>query len=174
MQRLQAIYPFLKNLNITEVEDLLTGCGDEKKHHSLIDDLQNLDSLTKMLQRDNVSLPQAREMFKATIKEFSGTETRLSIDTGIVYRVSFESSIAKILNLRSEEFFEEERELVCDLKRVRDISSSSGNFPVSFSEAAFKKQRAENNYDEFIDNRFITPNSYICERLFYVSGYALG
>lgn len=56
VKRFQAISQFLKNLNITEVEYLLPGRGDEKRLHSMIDDLQNLYSITKMIQRENYNL----------------------------------------------------------------------------------------------------------------------
>ncbi len=107
LHRFQRIKAFITKLEIPDIDEHVPTYREQKHMDSLCAKLQDLDSVTKALQRDSLTISEVRELFDAVIEKFPHTETRLSSNAKIVRDPAFETGIVKIqegkLNMLSDD-----------------------------------------------------------------------
>ncbi len=77
--------------------------------HALLSDL---DSVTKSLQRDNITMSQVRTLFDAVIDEHPSTKEYLQADAAIVLHPNFKTAIAKIQDGRANKLTVQQKRAV--------------------------------------------------------------
>ena len=173
---------FLPSLHLDEVDDLLLTTRKDREIDQLLEMLTDLDSVTKALQEERLSVCDARALFDGVIGSFRQTAGRLSQHAEIIHDKVFESAIAKIQDGKAEDLNSEEQSAVSHLRVERHgKSTSEDNEAVperfeSLAERALKRRRVGSSVggqSDYIDLSFIVPTSNICERLFSVVGYGL-
>ncbi len=97
---------------------LLPRRKDDEAIEALHSILKDLESVTKELQKETVTLAQVRTIFDQAILEHPSTFERLQSNAKIVYSKLFESAYIKILN-KEATMSNEERNAVSHLKMVK-------------------------------------------------------
>ena len=98
----------------------------------------HLWSMTKALQRENITCYQVRVLFDSIIEEFPSTAQRLSPTSEIVLNPTFERAVVKIQSGSYSELTIEEAKTVECLKRFRaqdDLEHDESE--ISFAEREF-------------------------------------
>eukprot|EP00171_Calliarthron_tuberculosum_P021796 IDg21796t1 len=96
MERYQQIKGFLPELGIEEIIDLMPAAREERALEKLLEKFKDFDSVTKTLQRDNISCSEVRALFDGMIDAYPSTKARLSANAKIVHSPNFESGLVKI------------------------------------------------------------------------------
>ena len=181
MERYMKLKEFLPQLCLDDVDDLLPTAREDREIEALLERLADLDSVTKALQQENLTMWDVRQLFDTVIVEYPESATRISADSDIVHNKTFERAIVKIQKGSVGELITEEMKSVEVLQIVRSNSAPQSKYPAkieSLAERALKRQKlddtAGNQSDaKYMDLRFIVPTSNICERLFSKAGYGL-
>ena len=148
---------------------------------SLLVQLEQVNSMMKYLQRDNINLANARECFDALIKVFPATSVYLSPDARIVHSPKFINAVVKIQNGNTTSLSQAEKNWVESLKVKMDDVGDDGlsdndvnaenailNFLESEDTREVKKRRV---MEEYINLDFLVPTSNCVERLFSIAKY---
>lgn len=176
LRRYRELKEFLPKLDDVELESILLSEEEDILVDHLCTKLRDLDSVTKELQRSNISLAEARVLFDGVIEKYPNSKRRLGPDSNIIENKRFESAIVKIQQNREEELTLAEKRAVAHLKKEEGQSSSEvPQESLSFAQRLLKKRRVDNqkSSDGYVDMRFILPTSNLCERLFSIAGYAM-
>lgn len=182
IRRYQKIKQFIPELDLpakyqSEMDDYVPTHRENKTIDSLCEICGDLDSVTKMLQKDNMTLAHVRVLFNAVIEKFPCTESRLKHDASIVHNVNFESGLVKIQDKNYEDMTVREKE-ACKKLSYTDSDGGDSSTPrdgsnMSFAENALKKRKVETEQRQYVDTRFILPTTNLVERLFSKAGYSL-
>lgn len=133
--------------------------------------LEQLNSVTVELQRENLKLAEARDLFDGVIDLFPSMAHHLGENADIVTDVLFESGILKVQ--RGKEHLlttEEKRKLRMFEKTTNDAAAAAPaneEDNLTFAQRLLKRRRTEcpeTLYKE--DINYVLPTSNICERLF--------
>ena len=176
LTRYKAIREFLPALEVPEIEELVLSDSANHAVDSLCITLHDLDSVTKELQEDSLTLAQARAMFVSTVKEFPETEDRLKDTAVTIENPRFENAIVSIQNGRCGDLTLSDQRLVDKLKAERAVRSEPpAKSNLTFSQCALRRHNAGHNGNsgQYVDLKFIRPTSNLCERLFSKAGFAL-
>ena len=172
--RYQNIKEFIPDLQIDEMIDLIPAPRKERTLARVLNQFQDFDSITKALQRSNITCSEVRVLFDGMIEKYPEIQSRLSPTTNILYDVAFESGIVKIQDQKMSQLTEDEK------NAVGKMCASTANATVvekddcaTFAGRFLKRGRIEPIEGTNIGTRFLTPTSNICERLFSKAGYAL-
>lgn len=173
--RYSDIKKFLPKLGIKEVTDLIPTMREQRKIDQLTTLFEDLDSVTKSLQRSNITCSQVRTLFDGVVSEYPSTASRLSSTARIVHSLLFESAIVKLQEQRFAELSSQETSAVAALKKQHTTNGTNSEDvrSYSFAERLLKRRRTETVEQNYLDTRFLTPTSNVCERLFSKAGYAL-
>ena len=147
---------------------------EQRSIDTLTVQFRDFDSVTKALQRSNVSCSDVRALFDGVISEYLCTEARLSQTGNIVHSSYFESGVVKIQEGRVSELTTKENQAVRKLRQASSfVNVALDDGSCSFAERLLKRRKSESSTDTFVDTRFLLPTSNLCERLFSKAGYAL-
>eukprot|EP00171_Calliarthron_tuberculosum_P003101 IDg3101t1 len=169
------IREFLPNLESEEIDSLFLSPSENRRVDAFLQQLSPLESVTKMLQREETTVSDTRALFDAVINSFPGTINKLSSTADIVHCAAFESAIVNIQRGNAAALSRDESEAIRGLRIEEGSDEETGDEGLSFAERALKKQKCVDveKRDKYIDTRFLVPTSNICERLFSRVGYAL-
>lgn len=174
LHRFQKIKEFIPELGIEEVIDIMPTSREQRTIERLTAQFVDFDSVTKSLQRDDISLAEVRTLFDGMIDAYPGTKSRLSPTASIVHSPIFESGLVKIQNNQAGNLSDAEQHATRALKTTSKQSESAADGEiVSFAQRLLKRRRTEAVECGYLDTRFLSPTSNICERLFSKAGYAL-
>lgn len=138
---------------------------------------KDLDSVTKMLQRDDMTLVKVRSLFDGVIEKFPSTKKWLEYDSQIVQDSCFELGIVKIQEERYDDLTNEEKEVTEILENKENPSdenpSHSEQTKLSFAEQFLKNRKFSVEHSLYIDTRFVLPTTNLVERLFSKAGHSL-
>ena len=142
---------------------------------SLLEELKDLESVSKTLQDDSTTMSDVRSLFDAVLESYPICEERLSPSAPIVLDKVFESALVQIQRGRSAELSPSQ---VRSVKHLQITANPPGNIDdksISFAERVLKKQKLQSHAStsEYMDMRFLIPTSNICERLFSKAGFTL-
>lgn len=140
----------------------------------MCDDFSALDSVTKTLQRNSITLSEVRILFDAVISKFPETSRRLSSNAPIVTNPTLESALVRVQEGQISALSQVERDVLKPF--LQDESSVPDNLPVtgkflSFAEQALKKRKVRVSECTYVDTRFVLPTTNIVERFFSKAGH---
>ena len=170
------IRSMIRQIDLPEVRLLLPTEDEEAELSDLFKKLQQLDTVTKSLQSEKMTVSLVRYIFDEVISRFPCTKHRLSTTARIVHNSDFENGIVKILEGRASELTSEEKKqtncflIPGGLSEFENISDTDSIF-----ESACKKCKYDyvKNNRAYEDLRYILPTSNHCERLFSRAGYCM-
>jgi hypothetical protein len=132
-------------------------------------DLEQFESVTKILQKVDITLAEVREVFDAILLEFPTMSRHLASDGAIVHSPQFESAVVKCLN-GTVPLTEEDTTLLEKFASREEIPIQADGEQLSIAEKALqarKRRKLEHRQAaRFQDLSFIQPTSNIVERLF--------
>lgn len=171
LKRYKEIKNFLPLLLIPELDELLPSTLEDREINNILVKLNDLESITKTLQREDINLNDVRCLFDEVIQEYPETATRLAMDSSIVEDSIFENAVIRILDNDLNHFTPAEYEKTLLLRKGScegdtQIMDSS----INLAERALKRKKLLNTEFGYIDVRFIRPTSNICERFFSIAG----
>lgn len=167
----------LPKLGSETIDDLTPNNTQCRKIEAVLTKLSDLESVTKVLQDDSISISDVKHLFEEVVTSFESTNDKLRPDADIILNPEFESAIAKIQDNKESTLSSLENISVENLKAEaetnRQINQSEEN--LSIVERSRKRRRLSLNCNgvKYIDLSFIVPTSNICERLFSIAGFAL-
>ena len=136
-----------------------------------------MDSVTKFLQRENVTLLDVRVLFDSVISKYPQLDN-LSDHSPFIHSKVFETALVKIQDGKVNKLDVDEVASTKCLQvtaATQDINAESDNTS-DFAERILKKgnrqKTASEETKDFIDTRFFLPTSNISERFFSSAGYA--
>lgn len=108
--------------------------------------LELLDTVTKDLQSDTISIAEAHELFGEAIQDFPCTERRLYFEAEILYSSPFETAVEKIQRGRSFNLTVEESRSVFNFKKFdKSATEEGGKICFSLTTLALKRFMKEKN-----------------------------
>jgi hypothetical protein len=153
--------------------DFIPSPSDELKLQSLMKDLENIESVSKALQSENISVVSARELLDSLCKDYPVLQSHIHPFAPIVKNPELESAICLVMDGKEESLSVPQ---VQALKRYvkNDIHLSvvsSEDETLTYAEKVLKKRKIEAAADmessRYIDFGLVTsPTSNIVERLF--------
>ena len=168
---------YLLKLQLDYIDDLTQSASDCCKISSLCMTLTDLESVTKSLQEDSISLSDVKHLFEDVVGDYPSTANRLGPEADILHDSNFESAVAKIQDNLVSALNSDEKSAVEQLRcpestALADSESDSG---LPLAERSSKRRRLSKSLGDvqYIDLSLIFPTSNICERLFSVAGFAL-
>ncbi|RHZ21784.1 hypothetical protein DYB37_011667 [Aphanomyces astaci] len=135
--------------------------------------LSELESGTKDLQAEDVTILDARNLFVETILLYPDADKRLRPNAEIVVSPNFESAVTKVLNNATDQLSAVEREDVCGLQINYPAAQAPSGKPLNLSEQAKERKKTSHEEFKYLDCQFLRPTSYMCERFFSWAKLAL-
>ena len=174
LKRYKEIQQYLPLLNIQEIDNLTPSQRDVHTLDHLLTVMIDLDSVTKALQGDGVTMFDVRTLFDEVMVLYNGTSERLGLDASIIHDKVFKNAILKIQKGEENTLTTEETIKVSTL-RTTQKKGEAINAVISLdslAERALKKRKVFSVESSLYgDTRFIVPTSNMCERLFSEAGY---
>ena len=101
LSRFIAMKECLPKLGVREIDQLIPSSGDFRKIEQVCSLLQELDVVTRELQRENLDLADVRNLFDTVIEEYPESAQYLSSNASIVHTTDFETGLVKLLRARN-------------------------------------------------------------------------
>lgn len=96
LRLLHAIKPFLENMIDEDVQTFQPTSDKRIDIHRLLKTLENMNSITKILQSESITLYNARIMFNAHIEQDLIAMTRLDVDAPTVENSTSEKAFVRL------------------------------------------------------------------------------
>ena len=143
------------------IKDIMLRVGERAKFEELIKELNNIKSVCKDLQREGMTLLDARNQFDEMMLDYN-LGNYLAADADIVHCPTFERAVCKIL--QNKTLTKEKAKAVKPFKKPVQEAEEGG----SYSERAKKKRRTTPTVlkDAYCLVDTIPPTSNVVERLF--------
>ncbi|OWY95672.1 hypothetical protein PHMEG_00034260, partial [Phytophthora megakarya] len=153
-----------------ELADLLPSRVAHRKLEGVMSDLRCVESVSKMLQSEGLTLLDARDLFDGLLEARPSMTNCLAPNAAIVHSPEFETAVVKVL-AGKQELLDELAALEPLLQR--DVSSSesaeSSSEEEGFAEHILKRRRISSELPTYQLLRCIPPTSNAVERLFSVA-----
>ena len=173
--------------NIREVDGfVLTAAEVRTLEEDVMPVLANMQSVTKDLQRHDVTMAEGMALFEGVLLEADGTflmddmENYLARDAAIVHTTAFFSALEKIQEARANELTPDEKVVMrpfeVEAGGAGGGSDAEADNNLSFAETILRNKRrriAESSTAAYIDLSFIKPTSNAVERLFSLAKHIL-
>ncbi|KAH9135203.1 hypothetical protein AeRB84_019283 [Aphanomyces euteiches] len=176
LSRFMEFRPFILQLEMEEIENLMPSPRQLRALSQLQVVLKEFNSVTMLLQTEDVTIKQVRDCFDFIISEYPDTCRRLSSLAEIVHYPDFESGIVKIQSreesLMSDGEIASVSTMVARACEHENAPAAAGE--MSLAERALKRHRRDDTPSVYMDCRFILPTSNLCERFFSIAKHALG
>lgn len=157
LKRYFELLPFMDESDV-ELCDLLPSPSENASLKSLLEKLNQFESVAQILQKSETNLSTARLIFNEIVIEFPELGKYLSADAQIVHSKGFESALHKVV--QNQEIDEGERQIV-DVFETMPTDFSSDD---SFISRALKRQKMNPVMRDIL--QLIPATSNIVERLF--------
>jgi len=173
MRRYAELRDYICDVEIDGLDEMLLSVRENKILDKFCSSFTDIDSITKALQSDALTISEVRCYFDSIIEIYPGTISRLGPQCAIVEQPNFESALIKIQEMRINEMSK------LEVESVKHLRINSGNNPdqdrnKTLAERSLSRRRAStSNRVSYQDVRFILPTSNICERLFSIADHAL-
>lgn len=163
IKRYREIREWIEKIGDEEIVELLLSKKEDKEIDVIFAKLDDLQSVTIELQRDNISMAEARTVFDTAIGTYPSMNERLKFNAAIVADPTFESAVTKLQDNRHGELNYAEQDAVKDLKADSATQSEEeSDATLSIAERALKKRRLDKSCSgKYFDLRFFLPTSNI-------------
>ena len=166
--RYNRLKDFLPKLNSSDIDSLCLSSSENRRVDTLLTNLKELESVTKILQAESTKLSDVRGLFDAVIDSYPETTSKLTSFASIVHSPVFKAAVVKLQLCNQGALSREERAVVKNFELQRELPVEDGREDLSFAQRALKRQKV--NADDFgtkyMDLRFLIPTSNVCERFF--------
>ncbi len=156
------INQFIPNLGEERIGSNVPTYEKDEQIDLLCMKLKALNTVTKKLQRDLLSLYDVQKPFNVVMAKYPSTNNRLKPDSNIVFGPSFETAIIKAQSIEEAhlEIFRKPSTNTCTNSAEPDVDS------LSFAERALKRRRPNPSQVVYADTRFVSPATNLGERIF--------
>ncbi len=175
LRRYAQLRDYISDIEYEQINSSIPNPRENRKIDTLCSTFDELDSVCKALQQDEMTCSDARALFDEAIEYHLETGSRLGSASSIVHQPVFKTAIVKLQEGRINQLTQDKSKSVETL-RVQQTSTWTESDLINFSlaERALKRRRknteSTNNY---MDVRFVLPTSNVCERLFSTAGFSL-
>lgn len=139
----------LPRLQVQDIDELLLTERQSEEVEEICIVFHGMDTTTKGLQLDNVTLEETRALFLMVMASFPDTERRLVLDVNFVLTPSFKSAIGKTQYGPSFALTDEERQSGEFLKKMNKLQCEMEN---TFAEQALKRlKKVQTEVDKYRD-----------------------
>jgi hypothetical protein len=154
--------------------DFIPAPGDEYKLEILLKDLNNIDSVAKALQDENISFLEARKLLDELAKDYPVLKSHIDPYSPVVKNPELESAIILVMSGKEELLSTAQRILLQPYLKTHDSQSLSTEVDInlSYAEKVLKRRRIEESCRTISTSKYInfaecvTPTSNVVERLF--------
>jgi hypothetical protein len=177
LKRFDDIKEFLVDLD-SDLTKLLLSPREIQSVQLLCSSLESFESISKALQRESLTLSEARALFDALLENFPSFDKRLGDDADIIIDKTFESAVVKIDAGNISTLSASEKKAVRHLENKDHISKNSvveNDLNEDYADQIIKRFKSSSKVMEksYLPLSFIRPTSNICEREFSIAGYCL-
>ena len=167
----------IPKIQVKGIVDLIPTLREDLVIKRMVEDMRELDSVTKALQRESLTLSDVRLLFDAILEKYPKEGSRLKSDAATVQNLDFESGIIKILNQIADKMTPLEFDATLELK-MESHSDSENQVDekctsLSFADEVLKKQKIRKLESKYLDPRFLLPTTNVVERFFSKAGFTL-
>lgn len=169
LKRYFRLYDALQNIHTPSIVEKEPSRQQHKELEELFTYMEQLNSVVVELQRENLSLLDARALLDGVLELFPQMSHHLRRDADIVTNVSFESGILKVQGGKENLLTVDEVSALRVFRKsdgVQSDATESGE-NLSFAQRLLKRRKTqciESSYT--MDIHHVLPTSNICERLF--------
>lgn len=172
LKRYFEIFDAVETIGTMSIQDKLPTRVQHRHLEELMVQLKQMEDITKELQRQDLTLDEARDLFDGTMDLFPDMEQHLGVHAHIVEDPTFESAVVKVLRKEEQTLTPSEKEKLRPFQKSRRDKTT---FPratyddqLNFAQRILKKRRTSKTTEEgdYIDLSFIPPTSNVVERLF--------
>ena len=133
--------------------------------------LQDLDSVTRALQKEGLTLSEVRALFDAVLDEYPDTKVRVGASAAILESKSFESGILKAHNGNQNALSHEEELALRPFKTSVEGALDTQDNASSLVQRALKRHRIrKGQMNAYMNTGFVFSTSNACERLLSTLG----
>lgn len=171
LQRYQKVFNHPDLLDSRKVAGLALNTAADHRVNRLFEHLENLDSFTRRLQKNNKTIATVRALFNCTMEDYPVSPEGLSSTTFIIKDAIFDSRTVKLPSKNIVPLLHEELNClnVSEIPGCEDIIETN---LLSYDERTLKRQKLYTLNDrKLVDLRFLLLISNIFERLFSKIGY---
>jgi hypothetical protein len=129
-------------------------------------DLEEFEEATKLLQDNNRTLLEVRAIFDGLLEKYPGMHRYISNESDFVHSPKFENGIIKVLSEECDDLLPEERTLLNPFAQANEPTTISPTKPKSLSAQALNRVKRRKVVAEYVSLDHIPPTSNIVERLF--------
>jgi len=167
LARYAQLRDFLRAIGDDGMDLLHLNPREDKAVDALLGEMTEWDSITVALQRDSMTVAQARDLFDFVCFEYPAMVGRLGADADIVAMPGFETALVKVQRGLASTLTDEEILAVAHLRshELQEEQANEEDDGLSLAERALKRQRTDQERT-YVDTRFLVPTSNMCERLF--------
>ena len=173
MLRYQRIREFVPTLDSEELDDLMLLSSESRRLDAMVDQLKNVESVTKTLQDTATTMSDVRDMFDSIMEDYPETEIRLSATAPIVHKPTFESAVVKVQRGEGQTMTHEEITAVRRFEIPHAGGPSCATLNLSYAQRALRRRLngPQSVARKYINLDFLQPTSNACERFFSKAGY---
>ncbi|KAG6942384.1 hypothetical protein JG687_00019100 [Phytophthora cactorum] len=155
-----------------DIGDFLPSRATHRKLATLLASLRDVESVSKRLQADGLTLLDARDLFDALVEIRPAFANYLAPDADIIHSVAFEEATVKLLAGQATMLTEEDATALEPFKRVPTnvaAAAPSSSSKESFADRVLKRRKVSAEPASYILLHAIPPTSNIVERLFSIA-----
>ena len=170
IKRYLEINEVVETIDTQSIIDKLLSRTDHRKIEHLMLKLKLMQDVSKELQRESLTLDEARDLFDGVVDEFPDMERHLNAEATIVVDPELESGIIKVLRNKQSTLDVYEMARLEKLKKPTIPANDEDNDDIdevsNFAQRLLKRRRLAAVSHDYLDLTFIPPTSNIVERLF--------
>jgi len=163
LDRFFKILPGLED--IVDVACLLPERNELAALKELHTHLTELDTITKKLQLESITIADARDLFDGVLERYPDMR-HLDPDNHLVRYPDFDNAVAKVLGQRESDLTDDEALSIVGFLKPAVAATPSATKPMSLADRILTAKRQRTTMSKYIDISFIPPTSNVVERLF--------
>ena len=174
LRRYALLRDFFPRIDLEGLDEMLLTVSGNKIVDKLCSQFSDLNSITKGLQSNSVTISEVRAYFDEVIDMYPEAHARLSSRASIVKQPDFESALLKLQEGNAGQLsFIEKQSVECLMQNINGYDTAD-EVSTTIAERALKKRKInKGSSTRYEDCRFILPTSNLCERLFSTARHAL-
>ena len=176
IKRYLEIIEFVETIEVPSVQDKLLTRSQHRMVTALMIRLKQMEDVTKELQREDLTLSEARDLFDGLMNVYPAMEDYLAERASIVVDPTFESAIIKVIRKETRMLTPSELTKLESFKKPPTTNAETqlegedeNGEKTNFAKKLLKRRRLSTETHDYIDLSFIPPTSNIVERLFSVA-----
>lgn len=161
--------------NDPSIVDLIPTARENTVIITLSKTLEELNSVTIMLQKEDIDMSDVRYLFDNIIESYPELNSHCGKNASIIHSVDFENTIVKILDGKESDLCEKEKDSVVNLKlnispvETETAALSKPNFAADLLKR--RKMEKTNSNSAYMNCKFLRPTSNMVERFFSLAKF---